>query len=200
MNSTCLRSIYCTLYFISQVFLFFCFRYVKFDQKSAICEPYCKDTCFNANCIKPNTCGCFPGFNPLEDSPNICAPYCEKDCIDGKCVAPNICQCYPGFDLTLVNGTNHCLPFCQPSCLNGECVSPNTCECMEGYQKGSLPHLCQPFCSDCQDGRCVAPEVCDCFEGFKKINGSCVPQCFPGMYKKTGKLGFHPILSTYRSD
>ncbi|GFY58526.1 hypothetical protein TNIN_102871 [Trichonephila inaurata madagascariensis] len=65
-----------------------------FGMSESSCKPVCANGCFRGRCIKPDKCGCYPGWkgNSCEEA---CSPgYYGPNCIN-KCLCKNNASCSP---------------------------------------------------------------------------------------------------------
>lgn len=121
-----------------------------------VCNP--PNGCGNGNCVAPNRCQCFAGWNGTYD---CTTPICTKPCLHGVCAGPNSCDCRG----TQYTGAQCEKPICDPPCANGgTCSQPNVCDCSTA-PAGWIGERCQiPVCDEeCQNGGvCSAPNECSC--------------------------------------
>lgn len=55
-------------------------------------------TCKIGECLSPNVCTCYPGYDSGADG--SCIPRCEDECAHGFCAAPGKCECNVGYILS----------------------------------------------------------------------------------------------------
>ncbi len=119
---------------------------------SATCSFVCEN---GGQCIGPDQCKCFNGWNGLDCT----KPICETN-LCGKrqlCVAPETCSCLPGF-----RGPDCTVPICSQSCENdGVCSAPDTCSCLPGwFDSNCTTPVCEQTCGN--GGNCTSPNTCSC--------------------------------------
>ncbi|KAM8704960.1 hypothetical protein ACLKA7_009421 [Drosophila subpalustris] len=172
-----------------------CNGYKKVPGRVLRCVAECKP-CGSGKCVKPNICGCYKGYENLnnlafnrcvpkckggckngqcespegytKENENSCAPVCKDGCKNGECTAPGECTCNDGYSK---ENENSCVPVCKNGCKNGFCSAPEKCVCSDGYIN-EVENNCIPFCEmGCLNGTCVAPNKCHCPEGYRSIGG-----------------------------
>lgn len=132
------------------------------DGSNSICDPVCTPGCINGNCVEPNSCQCWEGYEDTRQH-FLCAPTCRPACENGRCAAPGRCECDASYVVTNASEPHVCTSQCKETCINAECLSPDVCTCLEGFAflEGSSTE-CAPVCRQpCRFGQmCTAPDTC----------------------------------------
>ncbi|KAK3792103.1 hypothetical protein RRG08_055370 [Elysia crispata] len=140
------------------------------------CTAECLKPCpKRQTCVRPNECGCAPGYVGRKCDHPTCYPKCRYG---GVCVRPNLCRCFSGYSGSYCQ-TSLCSKPCQHG---GRCLSHNRCLCPYGYS-GSQCHIvrCRRPCQN--GGQCVGLNRCRCPPGYQGRHcetPACSPACLNG--------------------
>ncbi|GFV74106.1 multiple epidermal growth factor-like domains protein 10 [Trichonephila clavipes] len=157
-----------------------------YGMSESICKPVCANGCFRGRCVKPDKCGCYPGWkgNSCEET---CSPgYYGPNCIN-KCLCKNNALCSPttgdctctkdwkGKLCDIPSSNNSYVYNCSinSECQNeGECNSMNgACNCKPGYSGKTCNETCSP-----ERWGLNCSRKCSCKNGAKcyPVNGTCI--------------------------